>query len=98
MKLSPKLLRRFALWIFVVPCLLALGAQITIWAIPGCNPNPYGLGECMVGSSNLASTLLLAQLGGIYAALVLGGLVCLPLAALSLGLEAWNRRRGRRGA
>ena len=98
MQLRPKPMRRFALWLFLAPCLVALVAQIFIWVIPGCHPNPYGLGNCLVGSSNLAGALLVAQLGGIAAALALGLLVCLPLAAWSLSLEARNRRQGRHGA
>jgi hypothetical protein len=43
----------------------ALASQVAILAIPGCNPNPYALGRCLIGSANLAAPLMLGLLGGL---------------------------------
>ncbi|OYT87532.1 MAG: hypothetical protein CFE46_10245 [Burkholderiales bacterium PBB6] len=92
MKAGPKLLRRVAFWIVALPACGALLAQLAIWAIPGCNPNPYALGECTVGGANLAGQLLLVGLGGVYISAALAFLVALPLLVISWVIGARLRR------
>lgn len=86
------LLRRVAFWTVALPACGALLAQLAIWAIPGCNPNPYGLGECLVGGANLAVPLLFASLGGAYISAALAFLVALPLLVISWVIGSRVRR------
>jgi hypothetical protein len=76
--LSPRTLRIAAAIVVFGPLGVAVVGQGFIWLFPGCNPNPYALGECLVGSYNLAPGLMLATIGGVYIAL-LGVLVSVPL-------------------
>jgi hypothetical protein len=95
MKVSPRLLRKLAFWAVALPAGVALLTQLAIWSIPGCNPNPYALGECMVGRANVAVPLLLVGLGGVYISLALLTVVALPLLVLSWVLDARSRRVAR---
>jgi len=95
-RFSPQRLRGLAVWLFVIPSAVALAAQLVIWCIPGCNPNPYALGECLVGAVNVAQPLLILLLGGAFAAAILGVLVAVPMFLLADGLSAWLKRRGMR--
>lgn len=78
----PRVLKMVAFAVTGVPLAVMLFAQGLIWAIPGCNPNPYALGVCAVGSYNLASALMVAGIGGGYIAL-LSMLVSGPLLLLA---------------
>lgn len=92
MKLSPRVLRKLAFWAVALPASAALLGHLAIWSISGCNPNPYGLGECMVGTANVAVPLLLVSLGGVYVSLALLIVGALPLLVLSWVLGArWQR-------
>jgi len=71
-----------------LPACGALLAQLAIWAIIGCNPNPYALGECMVGDANLAVPLLLVDLGSFCISAALAFLVALPLLVTSWVIDA----------
>lgn len=92
MKASPILLRRVAFWTVALPACAALLAQLAIWSIPGCNPNPYGPGECMFGGANLAVPLLLVSLGGVYFSAALAFVVALPLLVISWVIGARLRK------
>jgi hypothetical protein len=61
-----------------VPLLLALVAQGLIWVIPGCSPNLYALGACIVGRYNIAAALMIVGIGGVYLT-ILSVLVSGPL-------------------
>jgi hypothetical protein len=98
MKITPRLLRRIAAITVVVPGCAAFLAQAIIWLIPNCNPNPYALGECMVGSSNLAAPLLVVALGGFGLALLLFVFFAAPLLVVSFGLSIWQKQRETHGA
>jgi len=95
MRIRPTLLRQMAAWLFVAPCLAALTAQVCIWVIPACNPNPYALGTCQIGSYNAAPLLLVLQLGGAYLAMCLGILVSLPTLVIVAGIGLWSKRSKR---
>ena len=93
MKVSSRVLRRIAFWAVALPAASALAAQLVIWGISGCDPNPYALGECMVGKLNLAGPLLLAVLGGVYVAFVLLVVFTGPLLVVSWVLDARSRKK-----
>lgn len=95
MKISPRVLRKLAFWAVALPVCAALLAQLEIWSIPGCIPNPYGPGECMVGRVNFAAPLLLVSLGGFYISFALLIVVALPLLVLSWAFDARSRRAAR---
>jgi len=95
MEISPTLLRKTAVWLVVAPCLVALAAQVCIWVIPGCKPNPYGLGKCLIRSYNAAAFLLVLQLGGVYLAMCLGVLVSAPVLMIAAGMGFWSKRSKR---
>lgn len=76
--LSPKTLMFAAAAVVFGPLGAAVVSQGLIWLIPGCNPNPYALGKCLIGSYNLAPGLVLVTIGGIYIA-VIGIVVSVPL-------------------
>lgn len=84
--LLPKVLLWTAVALIAGPLSISMVAQALTWMTPGCNPNPYALGECLVGSYNLASALLLASIGGIYI-MYLGAIAALPLFGLALWLS-----------
>nr|WP_315466560.1 hypothetical protein [uncultured Undibacterium sp.] len=92
MKTTPKFLRKVAFWIVALPACGALLAQLAIWAIIGCNPNPYALGECMVGDANLAVPFLLVGLGGFYISAAMAFLVALPLLVTLWVIDAQLRK------
>ena len=77
-----------AVALMLIPLGIALFAQLAIWMIPGCNPNPYALGECLMGSINLAPTLMLGVLGGIYI-----GIVTVPVAVILMLAGIWLTKR-----
>ena len=79
---------RTAVIVVLIPCAVALASQVAILAIPGCNPNPYALGRCLIGSANLAAPLMLGVLGGLYVAAALGVFVSMPL----FFIAQWRRR------
>ncbi|WGT61988.1 hypothetical protein [Variovorax paradoxus] len=70
------------------PTAVAVIGQVSIWLISGCKPNPYALGECLVGSYNLAFALMVATLGGTYVAVL-----ALPASFLLLLAAVWLSRR-----
>lgn len=84
-------LRKTAATVVAVPAGLGLLAQMTIWLIPGCNPNPYALGECVVGGSNLATPLLVIALGGFGLAFLVFVFVAVPLLVVSFGFSSWKK-------
>ena len=92
MGISPTILRKVAVWLFVAPCLAALTARVCIWVIPACNPNPYALGTCQIGPFNAAALLLVLQLGGAYLAMCLGVLVSAPMLMIAAGMGVWSKR------
>jgi len=96
--LSPRTLILGAAAVVLGPLGIALIGQVLIWMLPGCNPNPYALGECLIGSYNIASILMFATVGGIYVA-VIGLLVSVPLlvGALFLSGDGDSLRRQRNG-
>ncbi len=77
--MSYRTTRRIAFAAILVPGGVALVSRLAIWAIPGCNPNPYALGNCSIGSANFAAPLLIGVLGGLCASIVLGVFVTVPL-------------------
>jgi hypothetical protein len=85
-------LPRVAFWAFVLPCIVALVSQLLIMAIPGCNPNPYSAGSCVVFSHNLAVPLLAGLFGGIWVAIVAAVFVSLPLLLIAIILRLLGRR------
>jgi len=97
MQVGPNLLRKIAALAFFVPLAVALTSQVIIWLIPGCNPNPYGPGEC-AGSANLAITLLIGQLGGVYVALVLGFFISIPMLVAAVVLQFLRGRHAKNTA
>ena len=86
--LSLRTLTVAAAGLVLVPIAVASVGQVSIWLIPGCKPNPYALGECLVGSYNLAYALMVATLGGIYVAVL-----ALPASFLLLVVAIWLSRR-----
>ena len=76
-----------------VPLLVALIAQVLMWLIPGCNPNPYALGICSVGPYNIAAALVLLGVGGAYLAML-----SVPISAPLLLVAWWLSHRARRAA
>ena len=48
----------------------------------------YGVGECMVGSINLAAPILLAELGGVYIAFAAVIFVVVPALLLAWWLDS----------
>ena len=97
MRITQSLLRKMSALVVAIPLLVAVISQVVIWFIPGCNPNPYGPGQC-AGSTNLALALLAGELGGVYIALVLGLLVSIPLFVASVVVQMLERRRARNAA
>ena len=89
--LSSRTLTVAAAALVLGPIAIAVVGQVSIWMIPGCNPNPYAPGECLVGSYNLAYALIVATLGGIYVAVL-----ALPASFLLLVAAIWLSRRERR--
>lgn len=86
--LSPRTLTVAAAAPVLGPIAVAVVGQVLIWLIPGCKPNPYALGECLVGSYNLAFALMLATFGGIYVAVL-----ALPASFLLLAAAILLSRR-----
>lgn len=88
---------RVATAVVLAPCAVAAVSQVAILAIPGCNPNPYALGRCSIGSANLAAPLLIGLLGGLYVAAALGAFVSVPL-FLVARWRRWASGRGTKAA
>jgi hypothetical protein len=86
--LSPRTLTVAAAALVLGPTAVAVIGQVSIWLISGCKPNPYALGECLVGSYNLAFALMVATLGGTYVAVL-----ALPASFLLLLAAVWLSRR-----
>jgi hypothetical protein len=80
--------------LLALPGVTALSAQVAIWLIPGCNPNPYAIRECMVAGVNFATPLLFALLGGGYIFLLLFAVfVCIGIPAAVIAWLFDRRRR-----
>jgi hypothetical protein len=92
MKIEPRHLERISYWLFVAPLIVALSARCLGWIIPGCDLGMYG-GKCIIGSVDLNGLLMYLFLMGIYAAVVLGLLLGMPLWFVSW---VWLSRRERR--
>lgn len=97
MQVAPSLLRKIAALAVFVPLALAFVSQVTIWLVPGCNPNPYGPGQC-AGSASLAIALLIGQLGGVYVALVLGFFISVPMLFAAVVLQVLRARYAKNAA
>ena len=82
-----KLLRRIAAWALLLPAAVAAFSFLLVYLIPACEPQLYGVGICMVGSTNIAVGLILATFGGLYVTAVLGIFLSGPLYALSWWLD-----------
>jgi hypothetical protein len=80
-------LKRVAKWAFGVPACVALVGFVLPYIIPNCNPQMYGVGECMIGPVNLAVPILLAVLGGSYFAIGALAFVVGPLLLLAWWLD-----------
>ena len=93
MRVTPRLLRRLAVWVVSAPAIAAFLGQVGIWLIPGCNPNPYSLGECMVAGVNVAGALLGVVLGGLVLSVALFFIGAVPLFLAAWFLSVWLRRR-----
>ena len=91
--LSPRVLRVAAAAVVAVPLAVAAIGQCVIWLLPDCNPNPYAIEGCLIGSHSLAAGLVLATIGGVALAL-LGTL----LSALLLLVATWLSRKRPSGA
>ena len=80
-------LKRIAKWAFFVPVtVVAIGLLLT-YIMPGCSPQMYGVGKCMVGSVDLALPIMLAVLGGIYVAAAAIAFLVAPLLLLAWWMD-----------
>lgn len=79
--------------VLLIPAAVALFAQALIWVIPGCNPNPYALGECMLAGFNIAGPLVIVGTGAFAIAVVVAVCVSLPLFFASVLLGHLRRRK-----
>lgn len=81
---SPRKTALIATLLFGVPLAIGLICFGLIHFIPGCNPNPYSLGDFRILSVNLSFVLLIGQLSGFGFAFVLGLFVSLPMFVASV--------------
>jgi hypothetical protein len=86
--LLPRVLRVAAAAVVAVPLAVAAIGQCVIWLLPDCNPNPYAIEGCLVGSHSIAAGLVLVTTGGVVLAL-LGTL----LSVLLLLVATWVSRK-----
>lgn len=93
MQISPHALRKTAAVVLLIPAAVALLAQALILLLPGCNPNPYALGECMLAGFNIAGLLVIVGTGGFAIAVVIALCVSLPLFVASVLLGRLRRRK-----
>ena len=88
----PKILRRIAILVVTVPAAAAALGFAASCLLPACKPQMYGVGECFVGSVNLAPAILVAVGMGLYLAAGALVFVATPLLALAWWLE-YRRRK-----
>jgi len=97
MRITPRTLQKTAFVSGSIPFAISLLAHLIIWCIPGCNPNPYSLGQCTVGTINWASFLLIAGLGGFYLGILVCIFISIPLCVVSVGFKIYQKRKNRTG-
>ena len=88
----PKVLRRIAIIVVAAPAAVATLGYAASYLLPACKPQMYGVGECFVGSVNLAPAILVAVGMGLYLAAGALVFVATPLLALAWWL-GYRRRR-----
>jgi hypothetical protein len=75
----------------MLPVLVATAGYLAQALLPNCQPQMYGVGECFVGTVNLAPAILLAVGMGVYIAVAGLIFIAAPLMVLAWWLDS---RRG----
>jgi hypothetical protein len=86
-KSTARLLRRIAAMAVVVPAFVAVLGIVAQSLLQSCIPQLYGVGECYVGSVNLAPLLVVATGAGLYCAAFSIVFLAAPLLAIAWWLE-----------
>lgn len=92
---NPRTLRRIAGIAAGLPALVASAAFLAVFLIPGCEPEMYGGGSCMIGSYEVAPAILLSIIYGLFGFVLASVFAVAPLLVVAWILE---RSRGRGAA
>jgi hypothetical protein len=84
--MSPRTLLAIAANATAWPAIVMFASQFVIWAIPGCDPNPYAIEGCVLLGFEAGAPLLMGVLGGMYLTAAMAILVSAPL---TVAAAAW---------